>query len=237
MVDTDNKNTLFLIPVNLSETDYNWYLPSNVLKTIHTIECFIVENAKTARHFLKGIGHPLPIQQIVIFELDKHHANEQAKELESLLSTRQNIGLMSEAGLPCIADPGTHVVRLAHKMDVKVKPLTGPSSVILALIASGLNGQSFKFNGYIPSKPAERKAAIQKLETESRHTTQILIEAPYRNEQLLKDLCNTLKPETMLLLAIDITGEHEQIVCKKVSWWKQHQFETGKIPCIFAIGI
>lgn len=236
MVDTDYKNILFLIPVSLSETDCNWYLPSNVLKTIHSIDFFIVENAKSARHFLKSIAHPKPLQEIEIFELDKHDADSQKKELGQLLKSHDKTGLMSEAGLPCIADPGTHVVKLAHALDIRVKPLTGPSSIILALIASGLNGQNFKFSGYISSKPAERKMAIQKLESECLSCTQLLIEAPYRNDHLMNDLIDTLKADTMLVVAIDITGEHEKIISKPAIWWKNNKFEIGKVPCIFGIG-
>ncbi len=236
MVDTNYKNILFLIPVSLSETDYNWYLPSNVLKIIHSLDFFIVENAKSARHFLKSIAHPKPLQQIEIFELDKHDPDSQKKELGQLLKAHEKTGLMSEAGLPCIADPGTHVVKLAHALDIKVKPLTGPSSIILALISSGLNGQNFRFSGYISSKPAERKLAIQKLESECITSTQLLIEAPYRNDHLLKDLIDTLKPDTMLMVAIDITGNQEKIICKPVAWWKNNRLEIGKVPCIFGIG-
>ena len=232
----ENKNRLFLIPVGLSETDMDWYLPQNVLKTIHSIQSFIVENAKTARHFLKFIHHPDPIQTIEIYELNKHDLNGQYPEIKKLLQSNKMTGLMSEAGLPCIADPGTHIVKLAHELDIIVKPLTGPSSIILALIASGLNGQSFKFTGYVPSKPADRKTALQKLESESINVTQLFIEAPYRNDHLMGDLCLVLKPDTMLLLAIDITGENERIICKPAAWWKLNKFVIGKVPCIFGIG-
>lgn len=233
---SNDKNTLFLIPVGLSEVDFNWYLPINVLKIIHNLDYFIVENAKTARHFLKFVQHPVPIQKIEIYELDKHQPEIQKSEIESILKLNKDIGLMSEAGLPCIADPGTHVVKLAHQLDRTVKPLTGPSSIILALIASGLNGQSFKFTGYVSAKPQERKLALQKLESECQHSTQLFIEAPYRNDHLMTDLYGSLKPETMLLVAMDLTGMNERIICKPISWWKNNKMVIGKVPCLFGIG-
>ncbi len=236
MSQIENKNTLFLIPVGLSETSTDWYLPQNVLKTIHSIHFFIVENAKSARQFIKFIQHPVPIQNIEIYELDKHDLDGQHSEIKALLKVNKMAGLMSEAGLPCIADPGTHVVKLAHELDIIVKPMTGPSSILLALISSGLNGQSFKFTGYIPSKPAERKVAIQKLESECIISTQLFIEAPYRNDHLMDDLCLVLKPETMLLLAIELTSENERIICKPAAWWRLNKFEIGKVPCLFGIG-
>ena len=231
-----DKNTLFLVPVGLSDTSINWYLPHNVLETIHSINHFIVENAKTARHFLKFINHPTPLQSIEIYELDKHDLPAQISDLKTFLSSYHRIGLMSEAGLPCIADPGTHVVKLAHEMNIQVKPLTGPSSILLALIASGFNGQSFKFLGYIATKGLDKRTVLQQIENEANHTTKLFIEAPYRNDQLMTDLCQILKPTTMLMLAIDLTGENENIISKPVSWWQQNKFVIGKVPCLFAIG-
>ena len=211
-------------------------LPHNVLETIHSINHFIVENAKTARHFLKFINHPTPLQNIEIYELNKHDLASQIADLKAFLGNHQTVGLMSEAGLPCIADPGTHIVKLAHELNMRLRPLTGPSSILLALIASGFNGQSFKFLGYIPTKGLDKKTVLQQLENEAIHTTQLFIEAPYRNDQLMTDLCQILKPTTMLMLAINLTGEDENIISKPVSWWKQNKFIIGKVPCLFAIG-
>jgi len=231
-----DKNTLFLVPVGLSDTSIDWYLPHNVLQTIHSINHFIVENAKTARHFLKFINHPTPLQNIEIYELNKHDLASQIADLKAFLGNQQTVGLMSEAGLPCIADPGTHIVKLAHELNMRIRPLTGPSSILLALIASGFNGQSFKFLGYIPTKGLDKKTVLQQLENEAIHTTQLFIEAPYRNDQLMTDLCQILKPTTMLMLAINLTGEDESIISKPVSWWKQNKFIIGKVPCLFALG-
>lgn len=229
-------SVLYLVPTNITEIDVNWTIPSNVINQINNIQVFIVENAKTTRHFLKLLNPHINWVEKLIFELDKHQPESQRKEILELLKSGKDIGLMSEAGLPCIADPGHEVVRMAHDNDIVVKPLNGPSSIILALISSGLNGQNFKFNGYLPSKPEERRKAIQLLENDSVKTTQLFIEAPYRNENMLKDLIDVLKPETRLLMARDITGENELIICRKVSWWKSNRIELGKVPCLFGVG-
>jgi 16S rRNA (cytidine1402-2'-O)-methyltransferase len=230
-------NVLFLIPLPISETDINWSIALSVIEQINKIQCFIVENAKTSRRYLKQLNPNVDLNEIYLLELDKHNINSQFGEIKVLLQQYEVVGLMSEAGLPCIADPGNHVVRMAHDMDITVKPLSGPSSIILALIASGLNGQQFKFNGYLPAKPQERKLAIQALEKESQQSTQLFIEAPYRNDKMLADLLSILKSHMRLLVAIDINGNDEQIICKPVSWWKSNIMEIGKIPCLFGIGI
>lgn len=231
-----DKNTLFLVPVGLSDTSIDWYLPHNVLKTIHSINHFIVENAKTARQFLKFIQHPTPLQSIEIVELNKHDLSSQTNEIKQFLNHHAKVGLMSEAGLPCIADPGTHVVKLAHELSWRVKPLTGPSSILLALIASGFNGQQFTFLGYLPTKGMDKKTVIQQIENEANVCTQLFIEAPYRNDQLFNDLCQILRPTTFLMLAINLTAEDEMIISKPISWWKQNKREIGKVPCLFGIG-
>jgi 16S rRNA (cytidine1402-2'-O)-methyltransferase len=228
---------LFLVPLPISETDINWSISLSVIEQINNIQCFIVENAKTSRRYLKQLNPSVDLNEVHILELDKHNINSQTEEIKALLKTYEAIGLMSEAGLPCIADPGNHVVRMAHDMDMSVKPLSGPSSIILALISSGLNGQQFKFNGYLPAKPMERKQAIQVLEKEAQQVTQLFIEAPYRNDKMLADLLSVLKPHIRLLLAIDINGNDERIICKPVSWWKNNVMEIGKIPCLFGIGV
>jgi 16S rRNA (cytidine1402-2'-O)-methyltransferase len=233
----ESSNVLFLLPVPISETDINWSLPLHVLSQVAQIKCFIVENAKTARHFLKIVNPSVRFDDISMLEMDKHDINSQQNEIRELLKNNAVVGLMSEAGLPCIADPGNHIVRMAHELDIRVRPLSGPSSIVLALIASGLNGQEFRFNGYLPAKPDERKKAISTLAKEAASATQLFIEAPYRNEKILSDLINLLNPGLRLLVAMDITGENERIICKPVSWWKTQAFEIGKIPCLFGIGV
>ncbi len=230
------QSQLFLIPIPLSDSDIDWSIPLLVKDQILKIQSFIVENSKTSRHFLKQLNPGIDWSKIQIFELDKHRLNDQNKEILSILGNSESVGLMSEAGLPCIADPGNHVVRIAHENGIRVRPLTGPSSVLLALISSGMDGQNFRFNGYLASKPEERRINIIRLEQAVREGTQLFIEAPYRNDAMFKDLLATLKPETRLLLAIDISGAGENIICRKVSWWKSNPISIGKIPCLFAIG-
>ena len=231
-----NASVLFLIPMPISDIDINWSIPLNVLHEISKIQVFIAENAKTSRHFLKQVNPSIIWSDIEVIELDKHHISTQIEELKHILTAHPVVGLMSEAGLPCIADPGNLIVKAAHELGIRVRPLSGPSSIVLALIASGMNGQDFRFNGYIPSKPEERKKAIQQLEKLKREATQLFIEAPYRNEKMLEDLIRTLQPDTRLMVAKDITGESEWIVSQPISWWRKQSVVLGKVPCLFAIG-
>ncbi len=232
----DTNHTLFLLPLGLSSVDSQWFLPENVRLKYFETTCFIAENAKTLRYFLKSIHHPIHLSEIEILELDKHNIGSQKEDIKTILLQNEIVGLVSEAGMPCIADPGSLVVSLAHLLDISVKPFVGPSSILLALIASGMNGQQFKFNGYLPHQNDERKKTILKLEIESKYTTQLLIETPYRNDKLLSELCATLQPNTLLLLAIDLTGENERVISKPIHWFNKNTIEIGKLPCIFGIG-
>ncbi len=232
----EGKSVLYLIPVPIAEGDLDWIIPLNVRNEIINIQHFIVENSKSARHFLKLLNPVINWSEISIVELDKHNGYEQNEDILNLFKSSKKIGLMSEAGMPCIADPGHHVVKLAQSRNWLVKPYVGPSSILLALISSGLNGNCFKFNGYLPSKPDERRRALLQLEKESNQCTQLFIEAPYRNDKMLDDLLLVLKPQTQLLIAYDITGVNEYIVTKEISKWKLSKPEIGKVPCIFAIG-
>lgn len=228
---------LYLLPVPISETDINWSIPLEVIRQIPRIQFFIVENAKTARAWAKRMHPAIDFNKIQFYELNKHNINSQTNEIKELLTQFEFIGLMSESGLPCVADPGNHVVRIAHEMGIHVKPFAGPSSIMLALAASGLDGQSFKFNGYLPSKPEERREAIRQLEKHSIEATQLFIEAPYRNEKMLADLISILSPGKRLLVASDITGPEERIMCRQASWWKGNMIVIGKVPCLFGIGV
>lgn len=228
---------LYLVPVSISEADVAWSIPALVKRQVSEIQHFIVENAKTARRYLKLMNPTVELSNIHMLELDKHNLSAQLPEIRSFLLVNDTVGLMSEAGLPCIADPGNHVVRMAHDNHIRVKPLSGPSSIILALISSGLNGQNFKFNGYLPGKPDERKKALSELEKMARNSTQLFIETPYRNDAMFQDLLRCLHPDTRLLIASDITGEHENIACYKISKWREQNATIGKVPCIFAIGV
>lgn len=226
------KNVLYLIPTPISDSvDMTWN--SDI---IHKISHFVVENAKTARQFLKQSKHPVPLQNIEIIELNKHDFNHQ--EILAFLKQNSLIGLMSESGFPCIADPGAKVVHLAQNNDYQIKPLAGPSSIFMALGSSGFNGQKFKFNGYLSPKPIDRKSEILFLEKEliNLNCTQLFIETPYRNNQILKDLILTLQTNTGLCIAMDISGNSELIISKPVSWWKQNDIVLEKLPCIFMIG-
>lgn len=226
------KNVLYLIPTPISDSvDMTWN--SDI---IHNISHFVVENAKTARQFLKQIKHPVPLQNIEIIELNKHEFNHQ--EILAFLKQNTLLGLMSESGFPCIADPGAKVVHLAQNNDFQIKPLAGPSSIFMALGSSGFNGQKFKFNGYLSPKPIERKTEILSLEKEliNQNCTQLFIETPYRNNQILKDLIQTLQANTGLCIAMDISGNSELIISKPVNWWRQNEIVLEKLPCIFMIG-
>jgi 16S rRNA (cytidine1402-2'-O)-methyltransferase len=231
------KPTLYLIPLPISDGNVNSVIPLDVLKQTLNIQYYIVENAKTSRRYLKQINPTINWDEIHIFELDKHNKDDDSRQIKSILSTHSRIGLMSEAGMPCIADPGNTVVRMAQDMGILVKPLVGPSSILLALISSGLNGQNFKFNGYLSSKPEERKRDIKTLEKNMGRSTQLFIEAPYRNQAMFNDLLATLDENTYVLVASDISGENESIICRKTSWWRKNPKDLGKIPCLFGIGI
>ncbi len=228
-----NKKLLFIVPNAIS--DYN-SLIFNDLNSLQ-IKNFIVENAKTSRHFLKKIQYPIPLPEINMLEIDKF--NDNFNEIEIYLNQNQKVGLMSESGYPCVADPGSRIVKLARSNQYKIVPLIGPSSIIMALASSGLNGQLFKFNGYLPIKTEEKSKMIKLLETETLNTncTQLFIEAPYRNQKLFEDLLNFLDPSINLLVAQDITGENEWIETMKVENWRKKKIEFQKLPCIFGIGL
>lgn len=205
---------LYLIPVNLAEPyTGDAILPHTVLATARRLTCFIAENAKTARAFLKGIGSTRPMAEINIVEIDKHAKGIQADVYLAPLLSGHDVGLVSEAGSPAVADPGAEVVAAAHAHGIRVVPGIGPSSILLALMASGLNGQKFAFHGYLPREREKRILAIQELEREShkKNMTQILIETPYRNQALQDDLARTLRASTRLCVAADLSGAAEKI--------------------------
>jgi 16S rRNA (cytidine1402-2'-O)-methyltransferase len=212
-------------------------IPSEVLNQYKSITLWFVENARTCRQFLKKVDATINIDELTIFELDKHLPMNQLQEIESLMKQHQIIGVMSESGLPCIADPGNLVVKIAHKIGIKVKPFVGPSSILLALMASGFNGQNFKFNGYLPIQPETLKPFLLNLEKESAKTTQLFIEVPYRNDKTFQFLVQHLSPETYLLVAKDISGENEYIQCKTIKEWKKLDIVIGKTPCVFGVSM
>lgn len=233
-----NSGTLYLIPTNLADpvrTDA--ILPRDVIARALALDHFIAEDAKTARAFLKAIGVTRPLQEISIVELDKHRADTTSVELLAPLMAGKDVGLVSEAGAPGVADPGAEVVALAHAHRIAVSPLVGPSSILLGLMASGLNGQRFAFHGYLPVDKAERSRVIAELERESRQRkmTQIFIETPYRNQSLLGDLLATLSKSTRLVIAQDLTGPTQAITSRSVAGWKQAPAELSRSPALFLL--
>ncbi len=230
--------TLFLIPSTLGAEDVSGFLPEGTLTIIRSLKYFIVEDAKTARAFLKSCNIPTPQAELDIRVLDKHDPNQDLNDLLSGISSGNDVGVLSEAGCPGVADPGAKIVAEAHRRGITVKPLTGPSSLLLALMASGLEGQRFCFHGYLPIDKGERMKKIQRLEeyARGRKETQLFIEAPYRNNQLLSDLLQYLSGETRLCIAADITTADESIRTLKIKDWKKQKTELHKRPVVFLIG-
>ena len=227
--------TLYLIPTTLGETPVDKVISAGVLRVVKGIRHFIVEDIRTARRHLKKM-----VPEIIIDELDFMELNEHSKKtgLEALLQPIINgfdLGILSDAGCPGVADPGADLVKIAHERGIRVVPLVGPSSILLSLMASGMNGQNFTFLGYLPVKPAERNNAIRDIERNSAREkqTQIFIEAPYRNARLLEDLLSVCNPETRLCVAADLTMESEFVMTKTVAEWKKSFPDINKRPAIF----
>jgi 16S rRNA (cytidine1402-2'-O)-methyltransferase len=229
--------TLFLIPVYLGPS-YSRFLSAHLIQTVHHLRHFIVENEKTARAFMKSVSSPVPISAMSFAVLDEHSAGTDISSLLEPLLDGNDAGLMSEAGCPGIADPGSELVYLAHQKGIKVIPLAGPSSILLGLMASGLNGQSFRFNGYLPRDHNGRKAKLKELErvVSVSSETQIFIETPYRNMALFDDMKETLQPDTIVCIACDINGPAEEIRTLTVTEWKKITPHFEKRPCVFLIG-
>lgn len=228
--------TLYLIPTNLSETfSPAAILPAEVVAIATRLDTYLAENAKSARAFLRGIGLARPLVEVHIAEIGLRSRPADMDELLRPLLEGKDAGLVSEAGAPGVADPGAAVVASAHERGIRVVPLVGPSSLLLALMASGLNGQRFAFHGYLPTQPAERVRAIAELERESRlrGMTQLFIETPYRNGALLADLLKTLSPDTVLCIAADLTGPAERVVRGRVADLRRAPPDPGKIPAMF----
>lgn len=228
---------LYLIPTPLGEGDPARVLPASVLEIIPTLSCFVVEELRTARRFLSAAGLKGKIDTLEFYELNEHTDPRQVEPLASLFDNGRNVGLLSEAGLPAVADPGALLVALCHRHNIEVVPLVGPSSLMMALMASGLNGQSFAFVGYIPAKTEERRAALRNLEkrSASARQTQILIETPYRNDSLLSDMLSCLSGNTRVCVAANLTCEDQFICTRTVAQWKAHLVTIGKRPCVFLI--
>ncbi|MEO5569527.1 MAG: SAM-dependent methyltransferase [Bacteroidia bacterium] len=231
------KGVLYLIPCTLGSTETNHVIPEEVKKIIASLEYFISENEKSARHFLKSLDAGIIQPQLKINVLDKHDEKKNLNDLLNPAREGYNMGLLSEAGCPAVADPGALVVELAHKNTIRVIPLTGPSSILLALMASGFSGQSFCFHGYLPVEKEQRKSMLKKLELESykKKQTQIFIETPYRNMPMLHDISDVCEPETLLCVATDITLETEMIETRSIKEWKKNIPEINKRPSVFLL--
>ncbi|MFM9987691.1 SAM-dependent methyltransferase [Flavobacterium sp.] len=228
---------LYLIPTTLGEMNADDVLPQTIKRTIDFIDYYIVENEKTARKSIK-IVHPEKKQsELKLFLLNKHTDSKEHLDFIKPLLEGHNVGLMSEAGCPGVADPGAVIVKIAHEKGIQVVPLVGPSSILLALMASGMNGQSFTFNGYLPIDKSEKKQAIKGLEKLSfdKNQSQLFIETPYRNNKLLEDILQTLQPNTLLCVACDITLPTEYIKTMTVNLWKKQKVDLHNRPCIFII--
>lgn len=232
------KGTLYLIPCTLGDTPAEQVLPQHVIDVARRLKHYVVEQPKTSRQFLSALKHEQPIQSLHFATLNEH---TQAKELNDLLApllAGEDVGIISEAGCPGIADPGADLVNLAHRNGIRVVPLVGPSSILLSLMASGLNGQCFAFHGYLPIAEIDRKKAITALEAESarRHQTQLFIETPYRNEKLFGALLAQCRPQTLLCVASDITLSSEQILTHTIAQWKaMPPPELNKRPSLFLL--
>lgn len=230
-----NKPILYLIPTSLTSRNIVETLHPKDLEIVKGLKHFIVETPKTARAYLKGLE--IVLQDLDMQVLDEHTALRNIEFLLEPLIAGRDMGLMSDAGCPGVADPGSLVIRECHKRGIEVRPLVGPSSILLSLMGSGLNGQSFTFLGYLPREAQDRVSEIRKIENDSlrNNSTQIFIEAPYRNQHMFNDLISTLNPNTDLCVAIHLTGEKESIVTKKVYEWKKLKIKLEDIPTIFLI--
>ena len=228
---------LYLIPTTLGETNPEEVLPVTVRKTIEIIDFYIVENEKTARRFIKSVYPEKKQPELKLFALNKHTEDKEHHEFIKPLLEGKNMGLMSEAGCPGVADPGAAIVKLAHEKGIQVIPLVGPSSILMAMMASGMNGQSFAFNGYLPIDKSEKKSALKNFEKLSfeKNQSQLFIETPYRNNKLFEDLLQILNPSTLLCVACDITLPSEFIKTLSINEWKKNKADLHNRPCIFII--
>ena len=232
-----DKGTLYLIPVPLADSVSGDVAPAHLAARVAGLTIFVVENAKTARQWLKWYGHPTELRQLTILEMKASDRREELLGYLAPLLAGKNVGLMSEAGCPGIADPGANLVREAHHAGIRIVPLVGPSSILLALMASGLTGQRFTFHGYLPVDRNERVKSVMALEQRSRRDdeTQIFIETPYRNGALFQALIDTCQRDTLLCLAVDLTGSDETIATRTIGDWRKQIPDLDKRPTVFLL--
>lgn len=234
---TTQLGKLYLIPTTLGDTNPLDVLPISVKNTVEALDIFIVENEKTARRFIKEITPEKEQASLQIFLLNKFTDFTELPEFLNPCLEGKNVGLLSEAGCPAVADPGADVVKIAHTKNIRVIPLVGPSSIIMAVMSSGMSGQSFAFNGYLPIDKQERKAELLRLERLSfqQNQSQLFIETPYRNNAVLEDVCRVLHQDTQICVACDITLPTEFIKTQSVKEWKKNSADLHKRPALFII--
>lgn len=230
-------STLYLIPTPIADAPPEFALPAGTIAVLHRLNTFVVENAKTARAVLKLVQYPRPIQGVQLLTLSEHTRNDELQALLAPLLAGEDVGLMSEAGCPGVADPGAGLVRLAHQQGINVLPLVGPSALLLALMGSGMNGQRFAFNGYLPTNSNERLGAIKKLDAASQHhdETQLFIETPYRNAALFQALLTACRDTTLLCIASGLMGATAGLHTTTVAEWRRRGWEAPKAPTVFLL--
>lgn len=228
---------LYLLPVTLGDTTIESVLPSYNKEIILQLKHFVVEDVRSARRFLKKVDKDIDIDTLTFYTLNKHTSPEEISGYLKPLQSGLSMGVISEAGCPAVADPGADVVAIAQQKNLKVVPLVGPSSIILSVMASGFNGQSFAFHGYLPIEPGERVKMIKHLEQRiyNESQTQLFIETPYRNNKMAEDILRNCRPQTKLCIAANITCEDEYIRTKTIKEWQGKLPDLSKIPCIFLV--
>jgi len=238
MSNADRQGKLYLLPVWLGEHGGVEQIPPENIAVAERITLYFCEHEKTARHMLRRLVPAIDLSALELHRLDKDSTQRDAQELIGLLKNGRDGAIVSEAGMPGIADPGARLVSAAHDAGITVVPLIGPSSLFLALAASGLSGQQFTFHGYLPVKPPERKTAIKRIESDAQRTgaAQLFIETPYRNDALFKDLIDHCAPDTFLTIAIDLTQPGGSTVTNSVAQWRKTKVDLGKRPAVFVLG-
>ncbi|MGN0213264.1 MAG: SAM-dependent methyltransferase [Muribaculaceae bacterium] len=231
------ESALYLIPVPLSDGSLENVLPASNLALVGEIKHFVVENVRSARRFLKKCDRSINIDELTFYELNRHTDPNAIADYLQPLERGEAMGVISEAGCPAIADPGADVVAIAQRKGLKVRPLVGPSSILMGLMGSGFNGQSFAFLGYLPIEQGERARKFKEMERLIRNDnqTQIFIETPYRNNKLMAEMCKLLPGNLALCVATDITGEGEKIITKTVREWARTKYDFDKVPTIFLL--
>lgn len=234
-----DKGKLYLIPVPISEGENNQFFPEANASIVEELELFFVENTRSARRAIRKLCPNKSIDTLTFVEIGKHANENEFNEFIQKLHSGTSAGILSEAGCPGVADPGANIVRLAHQAEIRVIPLIGPSSILLGLMASGLNGQKFSFQGYLPRESGELKQVLKQLDQRIQRfaEAQIFIETPYRNQKIFDTLLSQCSPSTKLCIAQDITGTNERIITKSITSWRKKPFSFEKLPTLFILGV